>query len=254
MHWYTRSGESRHEVMGKNGKLRATTLRDARIEFLIPSVTTIMDVASKPMLINWLQDQVLNAAIAYPYHPDEYDEKCYKSKIISLSKLVGKDAADRGNRVHAILDRFFMSREAESIDDIKYISKVKCLLDTTFGTDVDWVSEKSFAHRSGFGGRVDLYSPSHNLVIDFKTKDKEDIASVVAYDEYKMQLVAYQEGLDLPPETRRFNLFISVAPGHEGKCILVEHKQSEYEQHMEMFYSLLYYWQAKNKYDSSFGD
>ena len=60
-HWYTRDGVPRYTVMGKNGKERNTTLRDARTENLIPSVTTILNVMAKPALIQWLQKQVLLA-------------------------------------------------------------------------------------------------------------------------------------------------------------------------------------------------
>ena len=65
-HWYTRDGIPRYTVMGKNGKERNTTLRDARTENLVPSVTTVLTVMAKPALIQWLQKQVLMAALTLP--------------------------------------------------------------------------------------------------------------------------------------------------------------------------------------------
>jgi len=32
-HWYDAQGEARHTIVGKNGKERKTTLRDARKDF-----------------------------------------------------------------------------------------------------------------------------------------------------------------------------------------------------------------------------
>ena len=65
-HWYTRDGIPRYTIIGANGKERNTTLRDARKEGLIPSVTTILKVASNPVLNQWIQKQVLMAALTLP--------------------------------------------------------------------------------------------------------------------------------------------------------------------------------------------
>ena len=62
-HWYDRQGNPMYTVIGKNGKERNTTLRDARTMNLVPSVTTILNVAAKPALNVWLQRQVLMAAL-----------------------------------------------------------------------------------------------------------------------------------------------------------------------------------------------
>ena len=56
-HWYTRDGVPRYTVMGKNGKERNTTLRDARTENLVPSVTTVCEEVPRPQSIpmnTWL--------------------------------------------------------------------------------------------------------------------------------------------------------------------------------------------------------
>ena len=45
-HWYTRSGEPMYTVKANNGQQRNTTLRDARKYDLVPSVTTIINVAA----------------------------------------------------------------------------------------------------------------------------------------------------------------------------------------------------------------
>ena len=98
-HWYTRDGVPMYTVEAAKGGQRATTLRDARKLNLVPSVTTILNVAAKPALTNWLQQQVLLAALTLPRRPDE-PEKEYIDRIISDSKEQGRSAADAGTDIH----------------------------------------------------------------------------------------------------------------------------------------------------------
>ena len=53
MHWYDREGKPQHFVPSKNGKLRASTLRDARKHGWMPSVTSVLDIMAKPGLDQW---------------------------------------------------------------------------------------------------------------------------------------------------------------------------------------------------------
>ena len=75
-HWYTRDGLPQYTVPSKkDGSPRATTLRDARTMNLVPSVTTVLNVAAKPALLAWLQQQVLLAALTLPRRPDEPEKE-----------------------------------------------------------------------------------------------------------------------------------------------------------------------------------
>ena len=174
-HWYcAKTGEPRYTVIGKNGKERNTTIRDARDGSLYPSVTTINGMLSKAGLNTWLQTEAIKAAIEYPRWDGE-DEKEWISRVLELSKAKSREAAERGTRIHDILDSYF------SFDYVPewpvYVHRVQEHLDTTFGKRL-WLSEKSFAHPEGYGGKCDLYSkpdPINNLpgiVVDFKTTEK----------------------------------------------------------------------------------
>ena len=61
-HWYTQEGEpcyTQVTASGKNkGKDRNTTLRDARKQNLLPSVTTVQSIQSKPVIVQWAKKQV----------------------------------------------------------------------------------------------------------------------------------------------------------------------------------------------------
>jgi hypothetical protein len=106
-HWYTRDGVPQYTVPSKkDGSPRNTTLRDARTMNLVPSVTTILSVAAKPALTNWLQQQVLLAALTLPRRPDE-PEKEYIDRIINDSKEQGRSAADAGTDIHASIQGFY---------------------------------------------------------------------------------------------------------------------------------------------------
>jgi len=101
-HWYDRNGEAKHTILGKNGKIRSTTLRDARSEGWYPSVTTIMKVLASPELDKWKQQQVLLASMTLPRQAEEDDES-YMSRIMQDAFKQVDDAADLGTQIHAAL-------------------------------------------------------------------------------------------------------------------------------------------------------
>ena len=59
-HWYDTDGNSQYTIVGANGKTRNTTLRDARKNGFVPSVTTVLNIAAKPALENWKIKQAIN--------------------------------------------------------------------------------------------------------------------------------------------------------------------------------------------------
>src|SRR5579872_2300957 len=95
-HWYTADGKPMHTIIGKNGKERATTLRDARKLNLFPSVTTILAVQDKPMLTQWLLNELLYATMLEPYNPYEWQENEWKTYALSMMRAKSRKAADRG--------------------------------------------------------------------------------------------------------------------------------------------------------------
>jgi hypothetical protein len=188
-HWYQKDGTPCYSIIGKNGKERNTTLRDAKAMNLVPSVTTIMGEAMKWGLVNWMIDQGILAALTMPRLENE-PEELYIARIKADSKEQAKKAAERGTQIHGWVEKGFLGLEAGEGMPF-YESARKTLLEAC--GEVEWKAEKSFA-TDRFGGKVDLHSNRH--VIDCKTTDK-DLATIRTWDEHAMQIGAYREGLKI---------------------------------------------------------
>ena len=88
-HWYDHDGKPMYTIIGANGKERNTTLRDAKKEGFVPSVTTIIGMIAKPSLENWKINQALNSALTLERNEDEsFDSFVYRCK--EDSKKIGK--------------------------------------------------------------------------------------------------------------------------------------------------------------------
>ena len=160
-HWYLPNGSPAYRVVGKNGKERNTTVKDAREHGLLPSVTTIIGCASKPALDVWKQQQAILAALTLPRLEGESEED-WLSRVVSDSKETAKQAAERGTQIHGVIEAFY---EGIYIPELPpYVRVVESTINEHFGSQL-WVSEKSFA-KGGYGVKCDLIAK--NCVIDFK--------------------------------------------------------------------------------------
>jgi hypothetical protein len=241
-HWYTRDGVPQYTVEAKKGGQRATTLRDARTMNLVPSVTTVLNIAAKPALLAWMQQQVLYAALTLPRRPDE-PEKEYIDRIINDSKEQGRSAADAGTDIHASIQGHYEDKPTGKHQES--VSACVQSIKEHFG-DAVWISERSFAHEAGFGGKCDLFcAGTLNAVIDIKTKEFSDPAKVDAYDEHLMQLAAYRVGLGIP-QARCANVFVSRSV--PGLVVVKEWQAEDLDRGWEMFMHLLSFWQLKNQH------
>jgi hypothetical protein len=241
-HWYDKDGLPTYTIVGANGKERNTTLRDARQWGYVPSVTTIIGVAAKPSLENWKVNQALNSAITLEQDPGESIED-FTNRCKQDSKKIGRDAAERGTIIHAMIEQGFMGGK-----ETKAYKVIKDYLDETFPRE-EWIAEDSFCSTSGYGGKIDLYSKS-GIFVDFKTKDglKDKQASKLVYDDHGMQLSAYAEGCNFK-EPERVSIFVD----REDPELIAVYKwdKETHVRHMAMFNSLLSYWKLVKKYDPS---
>lgn len=207
-HYYDRQGNPCHYVGN-----RASTLRDARSNEWVPSVTEILSILAKPALVQWQIRQGILAALTMPKDETE-PEDAYLRRIMQDGRQEAQQAAAEGTAIHAAIEASFAGRRYEK-RLAPHVSGVHQMLSDNFHGVTDWVIEKPFASRLGFGGCIDIHSPSIRAVGDHKG------TSIGPYDDKRLayeqhyQLGGYSLGLDFPDDCIGFNLFVSrTHPGH----------------------------------------
>src|SRR5512139_4008493 len=105
-HWYTQDGQPHYTMIGKNGKERNCTLRDAKKLGLWPSVTMIGGQAASPPLINWKMEQAIMAALTCPI-PEGTPDAERIALIKADAEERAKKARERGTLIHAWIQQGF---------------------------------------------------------------------------------------------------------------------------------------------------
>jgi hypothetical protein len=240
-HWYFLDGTPCHTITNeKTGKTRNTDLRDARKLGLRPSVTTIIGILDKPALAMYKQKQLLDACADHPFVWGK-DEEAWRNEVVRIANIHAKERAKVGSAVHAAIDKSF----TKEVHEYEIIVKALHVFMQEHLPDVNWVSEKSFCVND-YAGTVDLHSLESNIVLDFKTKDVDDITKILAYAEHSMQLVAYAEGLGLK-SPRCINIFINTRDIEKPEFKIIEHTKEQIDRAREMFYLLVKLWKLQNK-------
>lgn len=235
-HWYDASGKPAYTTIGKNGKERNTTVKDAREYGFLPSVTTIIGCAAKPGLDVWKQQQAILAALTLPRIDGETEED-WLSRVVSDSKQTAKQAAERGTLVHGVIEAFYDGVYMPEIP--VYVREVEKIIIEHFGEQL-WVPEKSFAN-NGYGGKCDLIS-SAGFVIDFKTTEK-DLDKLDYYFEHQMQLAAYRSGFGMA-SARCAIVYVNAT---QNKAKIVEIPDADLRIGWDCFSHLLSFYRAKNR-------
>jgi len=236
-HWYCAiTGAPRYTTIGKNGKERSVTLRDAKAApgTLVPSVSTINQQLSKDGLNSWLQGEAIKACMENPKLDGETD-KDYISRCLELAKKKSQDAMARGTLVHDFLESFYNQDYLPEMPT--YVRKVDDAITAHFGNQL-WIPEQSLVNaQEGYGGKCDLYAkPTHSfggVVIDFKTTEKSP-GELTPYLEHTLQLAAYREVL--APSARCANVYIN---GETNEVAIYEHEEQDLRDAYQMFLHLL---------------
>jgi len=242
-HWYDAvTGQPRYTTIGKNGKERNTTLRDAKANpgTLVPSVSTINQQLSKDGLNNWLQGEAIKACMENPRQENE-EEKDYISRCMELAKKKSQEAMTRGTTIHDWIESYYNNEFIP--DSPSYVITVDKAVTAHFGSQL-WIPEQSLVNaQEGYGGKCDLYcKPRHDfggVVIDFKTTEKAP-GDLTPYLEHTLQLAAYREVL--APSARCANVYIN---GETGEVAIYEHSEQDLRDGYEMFLALLKIYKLK---------
>jgi hypothetical protein len=243
-HWYKTDGTPAYTMIGKNGKERAVTLRDARTLGLLPSVSTILRLEAKPQLERWKIEQACLACLTLPRSPDE-DLTDFMARALKDSQEQSRKAAERGTYIHGLIEKSIPHGACMWGDenDRAIVDAVLLRLKTLFPF-YDWNPERSFA-AAKFGGKIDLHGVAGNeaVVIDFKTKSKLDPDKKLAYAEHCAQLAAYAYGLGAPI-ARCMNFFVDT--DRPGLIVVHEWTRLERDKGWVAFGHLLNLWYCRN--------
>jgi hypothetical protein len=254
-HWYKApSGEPFYSIGD-----RGVTLRDARKIGAVPSVTTVLQVIDKPALTSWLCEQTALAALTLPKIDGESDS-AWIARIKVDGRAGAKAAAEEGTRIHDAIEHSFGISDQAHLDKYRpHVEATRTELVRLFPDVTDWVSEQSFAHSLGYGGKVDLHSPSTGIVVDFKTKDGDfSDGKRLDYDQ-NVQLAAYQVGLGVrpfemfdmdPPQfspTQCANIFVSRT--HPGCVASHVWSADDIAYGWDVFSHALSLWRVLKRYD-----
>lgn len=219
-HWYTPEGEPKHKIVGANGKIRDTTLRDAKKFGFFPSVTGVLSVISQEALQRWVHEQILLSAITLPRLTGESENSFFDRAIRdSREQVVG--AASTGTAVHGAIDKYLCLKLLESpegFDDV--LSKLASWIDKNLSKNSFMTETIVVSKNSKFAGQVDWYgelSTGEIGLIDWKTQFVKTGKTANFYDTWDLQLAGYhmaicEMGLKFGPPIKRISVVISTNP------------------------------------------
>ena len=266
-HWYTKNGQAMHRVPGKTVAERDTTIADARIMGLLPSVSGITKMWANPGLDRWKQDITIESALKFAIQSayGEMDEDKLYAEIRAESNKVAGAAADLGVKIHAAIESAlrFEQWENQSVElaDGKLVE-----LKELVGPALDKLEElgikivetekvvTSLSH--GYAGQMDVSYVNGDVagVLDFKSTKTKPTKKIDVRQGQSMQIAAYHHACwsskDKPhfqPNHQGINLYISTT--EIGRIDVVKYDAAELAKQWEGFLACLTLWRLQNNYD-----
>jgi hypothetical protein len=216
-HWYFPNGTPcyEQEMASKPGKMRNTTLADARKLGLLPSVTTIIQLLAKPFLTAWQVEQAILSSLTLGVIPGEsIDDRA--ARIVKDAEAQVEQARKVGSLLHDACEAYItLSREPED-------PLIKDLW-APFKTWWDANCEEAYFCETpvvgdGYAGRVDAKAKLRGIgtaILDFKGRKFDKAGKAMTYDEDGMQLGAYRlaDARIRPLADRCVSIMLNNVPG-----------------------------------------
>lgn len=251
-HFYWPDGRPCYEVemATKPGQMRATTLADARKLGLVPSVTTILSLLSKPFLDAWKLEQAIMAALTLPEIPGEsIDDRA--RRIARDAEQQADDARKKGSLMHDAVENYCIRGEIPLDPTIRPL----------FLPFKEWFAqncerlhycEKPVVNKVlGYAGKLDCKAHIKGVgvaIIDFKTRKPNSKGKHSVYDTDVMQLAAYRaaDAMQNPiPATACLSVIIN---SQEPGIHVHQWPEAELEAAWRKFELLVHYWQLDKNY------
>jgi hypothetical protein len=173
-HWYSRDGKPCHEQLTKKGTPTPTTLRHAKVQALLPSVTSILSIADKPALTAWKIEQACLAVLTAP-RKDGEEVDAFVKRVLQEERQqdeVATAAADLGTRIHASIATLLNGEQPDSELE-PYWHPASAWLDDAMGICCNHIEE--IVVGDGYAGCCDLRGALMDgtlVVVDWKSTKK----------------------------------------------------------------------------------
>ena len=254
-HWYfPATGEACHEVpmtsKGNEGKMRNTTVADARKMGLYPSVTTIISLLDKPFLVAWKVEQAILSALTIPAIDGESVDDLARRVISDAEAQVDK-ARKIGSLLHDAVERYVTLHEFPADPLIAPLMQ-------PFIAWWDENCEQAFYCETpvvgaGYAGRIDCKAKLKGIgtaIIDFKGRKPDKAGKFGTYDEDCLQLTAYREAdaLTRPRADACVSILMNNVPDTTPSVHIHVWPQEECDRFLMAFIGLKNLWQILKKY------
>ena len=161
---------------------------------LLPSVTTVLSIISKPHLEKWKRDERDKAWFKATFR-DNIDFKDAQRIINKQANSVSDGAKEIGSTIHNRLEDYW----SKDIGDPSIEKTITTIKSTFPGLEKKFIEEIRVDGRLGYGGKIDFLGTSGNehILIDYKTQNKPP-KDMIVYSNYWLQAAAYIN-LTCPP-------------------------------------------------------
>jgi hypothetical protein len=265
------------ELTGKNGKKRSprktdvgsfglvrnveklddyetnTTLRDARILGLYPSVTNVNSVIKSPGLDSYKDEQMFLACVTTP-RPSNFSDEEFAEICRLEANQHRKDAADLGTDCHILLSDIGGQLKATGKLVGEHIAHdlwpyVNEWIQYAIDHKVKIIEvEKTVVSPLGYAGTIDLIAEINGriMLIDFKTRNCKGKKPVV-YRQQVKQLAAYAAAYNKPVTCA--NVFLDTDPNNIGAMTIKEFEPDTISRAYDAFLDTFAVWQDENRFN-----
>jgi hypothetical protein len=192
-HWYRHDGTAAHHQPRADGKgQRNTTIKDAREQKLLPSVTTILGTLNKGALTSWKVREAI--AVAFRSRPQDQEPlEAYQKRIVEESMAQVGEASDLGTRIHDGIEKALGGNLDIDPALLVYITPVLRWFEAA-ELRVLHIEKTLVNTKHGYAGKCDLISKGprgKRFIVDWKSRKKKPGQAVTPFDGQAMQIAAY---------------------------------------------------------------
>jgi hypothetical protein len=252
-HWYTRDGKPSHTRISKSGVIRSTTLRDARLERLLPSVSSVLNEAAAPELDRWKANKILEACYS------SGDPLAVAPTLSEYSAMIREKADKEMEQAQVFGTAFHKAMEGEVPVGMELLVEATNKSLDTLKIGGLKVEEQEVAVTNlflGYAGTTDYAFSEGGLpgILDFKTCKTEKDEPIAFKRSHCAQIAAYimakyRTNCTELPEDETVGINIYVSKTEPGRIDVVRYDQKQLHESWEWFKACLTLWRLRRGYD-----